>query len=159
MKKIITVFILSIYLVIVITTTIYVLNINKYNLSVIGNYSFIPNNDNSLTILDKNKTVNVNDEVYYYDTYGKYITINKQKVINKEINNEETIYTLENKNLLSYNYLIGNSNGINIPILGSIIKIISSTLGYLIFIVLPILFTLIYFTYKLRMEIKNAKIK
>ena len=159
MKKIMTIFIFSVYLIIVITTTIYVLNINKYNLSVIGNYSFITNEDNSLTILDKNKIININDEVYYYDTYGKHITINKQKVINKEINNSETIYTLENKNLLSYDYLIGNSYGINIPILGLIINIISSTLGYLVFIVLPILFILIYFTYSLRMEIKNAKIR
>lgn len=158
MKRIISILLFSIYLLIVVSMTVYVLNINKYNISQIGNYSFLINNDNSLLILNKKQNINVNDEVYYYDTYSKYININKSKILKKEIVNEhEIVYTLENNNLLSNNHLIGNSDGINIPILGKIIDILSSTLGFLVFIVLPILFILIYFTYSLRMEIKNNK--
>lgn len=158
MKRIISILLFSIYLLIVVSMTVYVLNINKYNISQIGNYSFLINNDNSLLILNKKQNINVNDEVYYYDTYSKYININKSKIIKKEIVNEnEILYTLENNNLLSKKHLIGNSNGIHIPILGKIIDILSSTLGFLVFIVLPLLFILIYFTYSLRMEIKNNK--
>ena len=160
MKRIISTTLFSIYLLIVITMTIYVLNINKYNISQIGSYSFLINDNNSLLILNKKQNININDEVYYYDTYGKYIDIRKSKIIKKEIINEkETLYTLENNNLLSNKYLIGNINGINIPILGKVIDVLSSTLGYLVFIVLPILFILIYFTYNLKMEIKNSKWK
>lgn len=158
MKKIISIFIFSIYLLIVITMTIYVLNINKYNTSEISNYSFVIDDSNNLIIVNKKLEININDEVYYYDTYNKYITINKQKVIKKEsLKNNEILYTLEDKHLLSSEYLIGNSNSPTIPLLGGIIKILSSTLGYLIFMVLPILFILIYFTYKLKMEIRNNK--
>ena len=158
MKRIISTILFSIYLLIVITMTVYVLNINKYNISQIGSYSFITNDDNSLLILNKKQNINIKDEVYYYDTYSKYININKSKITKKEIVNEmETLYTLDNNNLLSTRHLIGNSKGINIPILGKILDILSSTLGYLVFIVLPLLFILIYFTYSLKMEIRNSK--
>ena len=155
MNKIIGIPLFTIYLLIVILITIYVLNINKYNTSEIGNYTFIIDNNN-LTIINKKNKININDIVYYYDIYSKNKNINKQKIIKKEIlNNEETIYTLEDKHLLSSSYLIGNSEGLTIPIIGGIINIISSTLGYLIFIIIPILFSLIYFTHKLRIEIRN----
>ena len=91
MNKIIGIPLFTIYLLIVILITIYVLNINKYNTSEIGNYTFIIDNNN-LTIINKKNKININDIVYYYDIYSKNKNINKQKIIKKEIlNNEETI--------------------------------------------------------------------
>ena len=156
MNKIISIPLFTIYLLIVIFMTIYVLNINKFNTSEIGSMTFVINENNDLIIINKNKEIEVNDNIYYYDIYNRDKNINKQKIIKKEtINDVDVIYTLEDKHLLSNTYLIGNSKGLKIPVLGGLIKILSSTLGYLIFIVIPILFILIYFTHKLRMEIRN----
>lgn len=157
MKKIITLFLSTIYLIIVIFSTLYILKLNKYNVSEFGNYSFFKI-ENNLIITNKRQKINTSDKVFYYDTYSKNVSIKEQKVIKIEkINNIETIYTLESKHLLSNRYLLGNSNCIIISHLGTVISIITSTLGYLLFIVLPILFILIYFIHNLRIELKNKK--
>ena len=156
MNKIIGIPLFSIYLLIVIFMTVYVLNINKYNTSKIGSLTFIIEKSNDLIVINKKKNINVNDNIYYYDIYNQNNNISNQKVVKKEIiDKNNTVYTLEDKHLLSDIYLIGNSKVLSLPIIGGLIKILSSTLGYLIFIVIPILFALIYFTHKLRMEIRN----
>lgn len=157
MKKLIVILLTTIYLFIIIISTTCVLTINKYNISQIGKYSFV-NENSSLLIINKNRIINENDEIYYYDTYSKDITVKKQTVTKIEkINEIETLYTLEDKHLLSSKHLLGSSNCIKIPIAGSLLSFLTSTLGYLICIVLPILFILIYFTYNLRQELRKRK--
>lgn len=150
MKKIVLIFLSIIYFFIVLFLTIYVLNLNKYGVSKINNISFFVK-DNNLIIIDKNKKINTNDEIYYYDTFTKEIKIEIDKVTKIEkVNEIETTYTLSNGHLLSSAHLIGNKDATIIPTIGLIISFLSSSLGYLLSIVIPILFILIFFIYRLR---------
>lgn len=165
MKKIATYIITSIYLIIVFFVTFYILTFNKFNVSDFGNITIFVSQDlegfqnGNMVIANKKSNININDTIIFYDTYTSLFEINTQEVVKIEkVNNKESTYTLKDKHLLPSSYVISNINScIKIPYAGYVLNILSSQLGYLVFIVLPILFFLIYLIHNLREELKKNR--
>lgn len=142
MKKIVKLSLIVIYSLVVVLTTGYLLTFNEYNISEIGNKTILTNQldgfkKNSLIIINKSKAT-VDDEVIFYDSYKGY-KISKNKVTTV-YNNDKDTYLLENGQYLSSDLLIGTVNNTTaIPLVGGILGFVSSTAGYLMFVIIPIL--------------------
>ena len=161
--------VLTIYLIIVIILTVFLLNYNDYNITVLGNKTYIPITDKNLggykkgdlLVVEKtsNEDININDMVFFYetDTAKKEVNINLGRVINKkEITETETTYTMEGNVEFSSDYIIGSEkntkayNG-----LGGVLSFLESRWIFLTFVVLPILFIFLYEIYAIALEVKK----
>lgn len=149
-----------IFLLIAITVTIYLFLFNRFNVTCLGNkYHLIfqnikEYNNGSLLIVkqDINKIM-IGDQIFFYNINTTKREILTAKVLSKEIINEKEItYGLPNQRYVSSSYVIGNAEGTkSIPLLGYFLRVVTSTLGYLILILIPVLFM---FVYQLRNVIK-----
>lgn len=170
MKKIIRNVIIIIYAIIAITVTICLLSFNDYKISEFGEYSLIIIDDNELSsnyskgdlvITDKNSKVEEGDEVFFYNTYAKEITVTLGTVTNIEkITDKEYTYTLEGSTQLSSEYVLGTSESTTkIAVLGTILGILESKWGFLILIVLPTLVAFLYEIWEVISEVRGKSKK
>ena len=110
-------------------------------------------------MLDNAKDIKSGDDIIFYNTYNNQISIAIGEVIDKEvITDTETTYTVEGNYDISSQYLIGSSNDTKVyPVIGSILAVLESRVGFLIFIILPITLAFLYEIYVLIDEVKAVK--
>ena len=157
------------YLVIVITLTVFLLNYNDYNTTVLGNKTYIPITDENLgeykkgdlLVVEKksNDEININDMVFFYetDTVNKTVNINLGRVINKrKITDTETTFTMEGNVDFSSEYVIGGTKDTKVYSgIGGVLSILESRWVFLLVVVLPILFIFLYEIYAIAIEVKT----
>ncbi|MDD3995180.1 MAG: hypothetical protein GX032_03515 [Tenericutes bacterium] len=163
MNKIVGLVIVCLYLLFVIILTLYLFMYNRFGVSSLGENIVFSNeyldsfSKGSLIIIKRDsKNIKVGDQILYYNFYNMRGNINEGKIKNIEIvNKEEKTIELENGRFLSSSYLIGKEeNAFGIPLIGYVIKVLSSTLGYLSFVIFP---TTVVFFYQLNNLFKKLK--
>ena len=168
MKKFLKNVVIVIYAAIAIAVTICLLSFNEYRISEFGEYSLVIIEDEEmgenykrgdLVITNKKDKVEVGDDVFYYNTYSKDITVDYARVNNIEkITDKEYTYTLKESTQLSSQYVLGNANkSTKIPVLGTILKVLESKWGFLLLIVLPSFVAFLYELVEVIGEIRKNK--
>lgn len=149
------------YIIVITIATICLFAYNDFQVPEFGNKTVISAKNltgfknGSLLIIDKNiDKIEEGNSILYYDTYTTNNIITIHKIKSKEKTNEmETTFILENDNLLSSKYVIGSTKQIvSIPFVGYFFSFITSSLGYLVCIIVPLLMLLIYEVFMLRKE-------
>lgn len=160
---------LTLYLIIVIILTVFLLNYNDYNVTVLGNKTYIPITDEKLgnykkgdlLVVEKtsNDDIRINDMVFFYetDTAKKTVNINLGRVINtRKISEEETTITMEGNVDFSSEYVIGGEKNTKVySNIGGILATLESRWVFLLVVVLPILFIFLYEIYAIALEVKK----
>lgn len=93
-----------------------------------------------LIITKDNSNLKENDNVFYYTADKHKILVSKAKITNIEIINEkEKTITLNDSTKYSIEYILGKVDKlVKIPIIGYLLMLLTSKVGYLIAILLPI---------------------
>ncbi len=102
--------------------------------------------------------VNIGDELYYYDTLNEEYIVRMGIVKTKTGDNRTALYTFEGNERVSISSdrVLGVYKA-SYPKYGKIISFLTSTVGFLIFVILPILVLFIYQVYNLIMILKYDK--
>lgn len=171
-KNILIGIVLTIYLIVAIFLTACLLTYNDYKISVFGDKSLIivKNNDfepdykkGALLIIKKNSNdeINVNDKIFFYNTYKNKITVSNSTVVKKnKISDNETTYTISGNYDLSSEYVIGKASTTKvINNVGGVMSFLESRWGFLIIIVLPISILFVYELYIIVREIVKPEEK
>ena len=159
----------TIYLIVVIILTVFMLNFNDYNVTQLGSKTYILNTEDNLQgykrgdllIVEKksNEEINIGDMVFFYETdvEKKEVNINLGKVINKrKITDTETTFTMEGNADFSSEYVIGSANDTKVYNgIGGVISVLESRWVFLLLVVLPILFIFLYEIYAIALEVKK----
>lgn len=156
------------YLFIVVFLTICLLNYNDYNITVMGDKSFIIIRDdelepkykkNDLVIVNRNDLDEVKrgDEIFFYDNYRSQVVVNVGTVIATEkVTDTESTFVVEGDHSISSKFFIGKADTSNVySDLGGILAVLESRWGYLFIVVFPILLIFIYEIYAFIMEVKK----
>lgn len=167
--KILLSIVVVIYAIVAMFLTACLLNYNDYKITVFGDKSLIIVNDDtlkdkykkgSLLVVDKNgEEIKKGDEIIFYNTYNNQVNISIAEVTAKEkITDTETTYTIKGDYDISSEYLIGSTKNVKAyGVIGAILGLLESRVGFLIFIILPITIAFLYEIYVLISEIKQAK--
>lgn len=159
------------YIVVAIFTTACLMNYNKYGITQFGNKSLIIVEDDSLEptfkkgnllIVSKSSdlgSVKPGDNIFFYNSYKEEVSVSLSTVTKStKVTDDEYSYTIEGNYDVSSEYLIGNANDTIIySILGSVLTVFTSRIGYLLIFVLPILCFFLYEIYAVIKEIKQYK--
>lgn len=167
MKKVVKNVLIVVYAILAIALTVCLLSFNDYRVSEIGGYALLiidngelsPNFEKGdLVLVDEDKKIDLGDEVFFYNTYEKEISISKAKITNvEEITKTEKTYTLEGDKDISSEYIIGNAKDVTkISKLGAILNVLESKWGFLFLIVLPALLAFLYELLEFIEEIKSV---
>ena len=143
-----------IYILFVLLITILLFTFNKFSNSVIGDKVIAGINHNvdiykkgDLLIGNKNSSVNKGDKILFYDTKNGKNYLNVTKVVGIKTTTDVT-YVIRDNEFLSSEYVIGTTDFTKrIPFLGYLYLFFTSKIGYLIFVMVPII---IYFVTTLR---------
>ena len=158
-----------IYAIIAMFLTVWLLKYNDYKVSVFGDTSLIIVGDDSLNETYKKgslliakkeqKNIKKGDSILFYNTHSNQVNIAVSKVFKQEeITKTETTYTVSGDLDISSEYLIASTKDVKvIPVLGTILGILESRIGFLIFIIFPITLAFLYEIYVLVSEIKEVK--
>ncbi len=173
MKKILKIVlgvVITVYVIIVIFLTSCLLNYNKYGLTEFKNKTLvIIDNDElagsyekgTLVVVKKSKISDVKpgDYIFFYNTYGSQVSVSYTDVkLVEKISDKEYSYTLSGGKLLSSKNLIGRQETSKVyKGAGRTLELLSSKLGFLLFIIFPILLAFVYEIYALVREFKNPK--
>ena len=143
-----------IYVIFVLLITVLLFTFNKFSNSIIGNkviaginYNIDGYKSGDLLIGTKNVLINKGDKILFYDTKdGKnYLNVTKVGDIKRT---SDVTYVIRNNEFLSSEYVISNISAVKrIPLFGYLYLFFTSKLGYLIFVVVPII---LYFVSALR---------
>jgi len=168
--KIVLGILITIYAVVAIFLTACLLNYNDFKITEFGETSLIIVNDEeleptykkgSLLVVNKKNAdqIKVGDSIIFYNTYNNQVSLAISEVIFVEkVNEEETTYTISGNYDISSEYLVGSTNDTKIyPVVGSILGLLESRAGFLIFIIFPITIAFLYEIYVLVVEIKDTK--
>ena len=153
-----------IIIIFVILVTVFVLCKNKYGYTEIANhnFSYISNEDTKyikdttkgdLLIIKKDSSIKQGDNIYYYVYKNKY-TIRQAKIVKIE---DSSIYISDSTNI-DQSKVIGKSHKI-IHKLGGIISFFETKIGFILFIILPLVIIFIYQVFKFISTIKEEKSK
>ena len=170
MKKVLKVILgalVTVYLVLVVFVTGYLLNRNDYGVSMfLGKYlvfveeSLEPTfKEHSLIMITPTKfdEVKVGENIFFYDTYSAEKRIRYTEVTKKEVVNEkEVTYTLKDNNAISSQYVLGNEK--NTTVLsgfGQFLYIVQSRWGFLFIVVFTLFLAFMYEIYAIYREVKN----
>ncbi len=166
MKKIVFTTLVSLFILVALSLTVYLFNLNNYSVSQIGKYSFLiidekiaEHEKGDLVIVERNPNseIEVGDEIFFYNTSSEEEIVSYGKV-NKaeEITETEATYTLNNNHSISSQYVIGkNDTAIAMSNMGSVVSFMSSRWGFLFLIIFPVLMLLVYQIYLLIKELKK----
>ena len=167
--KIILGLLVTIYIVITMFLTTCLLKYNDYKITEFGNKSLIIVSDDvleeeykkgSLLIVDKKEdNIKKGDKIVFYNTYENQVSIAISEVLTKEtITDKENTYTITGDYDISSEFVIGSTKDVKvIPVLGTILSILESRVGFLIFIIFPITLAFLYQIYALVIEINNER--
>ncbi len=168
--KIILSVVITLYLIIVVFTTAFLLNRNDYGVSsFLGKYLVFVEEKNlepkykehallAITPV-KGNTLKVGENAFFYDTYTNEKKIKFNEVTKAEVVNEnETTYTLKDNTRVSSQYVLGNEKTTSaFNILGSFLYIVQSRWGFLFIVVFPLFLAFIYEIYSIYKEVKSNK--
>ncbi len=159
MKKIVLGIFFIIYILLTLTVTFFLNKYNSFGVIEIKNKLIVTSNKTdmncrkgSLLIITKDKSeLKENDEVFYYTADKHKILVSKDKIVNiEDVTEKEKTITLNNNRKLSIDYIIGKTNKIStIPLIGYLLMALTSRIGYLIVIMLPISIFFFYQIYSL----------
>ena len=167
--KIILGVLITIYLILVVLVTGFLLNRNDYGVSkFLGKYlvfveeSLEPTyQKHSLIMIEPVKfdKVEVGDKIFFYDTYSLERKIKFTEVTKKEVINESSVtYTLKDNNVIDSQNVLGTEKDTTVLTgLGQILYIVQSKWGFLFLIVFPLFLAFIYEIYSIYKEVKNNK--
>lgn len=160
---------IAIYAIVAMFLTICLLKYNDYKITVFDDKSLIIVSDDtlkdtykkgSLLIVEKNEdNIKAEDSIIFYNTYNNQVSIAISEVMEvEEITETENTYTVSGDFDISSEYLIGSTKDVKVvPVLGTILGVLESRVGFLIFIIFPITLAFLYEIYALVSEIKEAK--
>ena len=162
---------LIIFYVVVMTT--FLLCKTEYGIIQIGDYSLISvnkENQNAFSDFSKgnlvvisNKNANnfkVGDSIYYYDTIDKKYVLQKAEIVEIFGDSNNYLYSVLDNNVassVSFERVIGRYEGIHYAGVGNILTFLQSQVGFLIFVILPIMLLFIYQIYSLILLLKDEK--
>lgn len=166
--KIILSIIISLYLIVIVFTTAFLLNRNDYGVSSFaGRYLLLVEEEkidddydvNTLLFISPvdNKDIEVGQKVFYYDTYSTEHLIKYSEVTRKEeVNDKETTFTFKDNGSISGQYVLGTKESTSsFHFLGKILSVLQSKWGFLLLVVFPLFLAFIYEIYAIYKEIKN----
>jgi hypothetical protein len=158
---------LFLYFIVAIFLIASLLSFNEYNITVFGKTSFVVPQDDSLEpefsrgdllLIKRNDIADISegDRIFFYETYSNDVTINIGTVDGiREVNANETTFTLVGEYDLSSQHLIGKVDTVNVYSgMGTVFEILQSRYGFLFLIILPIFVSFMYGIYALVREIK-----
>ncbi len=165
--KIIVSILITLYLVIVVFTTAFLLNRNDYGVSTfLGKYLvFVEDNKleptyktHSLLVINQveNNKLEVGTKAFFYDTYANTKKIKFTEVTKSEqITETETTYTLKDNTKISSQYVLGTEKSTtSLNLLGSFLYLVQSRWGFLFIVVFPLFLAFIYEIYSIYKEVK-----
>lgn len=168
--KIVLGIIVSLYLILVVFTTAFLLNRNDYGVSkFLNKYLVIVDDDSlkpkyqkhSLLAIEAvdNDEIKIDQKVFFYDTYGTDHKIKLQEVTKKEkINENETTFTMKDNSLISSQYIIGTEDSTSeLVAFGQFLYVVQSKWGFLFIVVFPLFLAFIYEVYAIYKEFKSKK--
>ena len=148
MKKLLWEIVLVVFVIIAVFTTTCMLSKNDYNVIQFGNKIWLIAGDNMeeydknslLIIKEDRRNVTVNNYVFYYteDEEGNRVKYGEITAIN---NNS---YTINGEEIAKEMVIASNENVETHALLGLLLTALTSRMGYLICIILPILIAFIY---------------
>ena len=148
MKKVVIGILFTIYLFLTLTITIFLMKYNNFNVTELRKVLIVPMNKTnlnyqrgSLLIIQKENIDNIkeNDTVFYYTADEHKVVISKNKITKIDnVNEDEKVVTLANSKVYSKDYVIGKKM-VKIPIIGYLMMLLTSKIGYLFIILLPML--------------------
>ncbi len=170
LKNIIVNFLIVIWLVIAIATTICLFSYNQFNISEIAGYTLLiidnkemeptfKNGDLVLVSSEGKYDFDLGEEVFFYNESSvEGVVINQGTITGKEkVNSQETTYQIEDRTISS-SYVIGAVNhSIIWRYVGFVLNVFQSRWGYMFFVILPTLFALIYEIIAIVEELKEEK--
>ena len=127
------------------------LTFNKFSNSVISSHTIIgltkefsTYKKGDLLIIKNTSNIKTNDRIIFYDTNDRKNFINEENVVRViKTNEKETTYEIRDNEYLSGEYVIGTTNNIKrLPLIGYLYILTTSKIGYLLFVIIPIV---IYF--------------
>lgn len=164
-------FLVGVWFIVAVFTTVCLISYNDYKVSVIGKNSFVimDNNDlqptfkeNDLVIVkkDSQKEYQVGDYIFFYNgikSNNNAVNYGAITDIQAEDNAEYGYYIGTTK--INYSDVIGKANGAMIyHHMGLILSIFESQWGFMFLVILPTLFALVYEIYSIAVEVrKNTK--
>lgn len=171
MKKILKIFgivLITIYCLVAIALTICLLNYNDYNITVLGDKTFVIVRDNDLlpdyqkgdlviVTRNPNRNVVVGDKIFFYSDDKEEVSVNLGTVVEKvNVTKTETTFTMNGDYPISSEYLIGKTETSKVyHKLGSVLSVLESRFGFLFLIIFPILVLFIYEIFAVIKEIKS----
>lgn len=144
---------------------------NKYGYTQFGDNTLIMIDDMNITELTHYKSgdllvvkginysdIDVGTELYYYDTLNDQYIVRTGIVKTKTGDNRSALYTFEEKDNVSIasDRILGVYSSSHAK-LGGVLNFLTSTAGFLLFVILPILVLFIYQIYHLVMILKYDK--
>ena len=160
MKKV-TIFLITIYLILSVVVTVCLLSYNKYNAvdlldKIIVTSKKINEKGNKLIIVNKDNKYEVGDVIYYYNPYSSNLSVARSKItLIEPVNDTEKTIMIDEDKYLSSEYVIGSS-ATEVSILGSIFDVLTSRIGYLLLIIFQVFLLLLYSIVKI---IKISRVK
>src|SRR5574344_438579 len=164
-------FLVGVWFIIAVFTTVCLISYNEYKVSVLGNNSLviIDNNDlkptfqeNDLVIVkkDSQKSYNVGDYIFFYNgikSNNNSVNYGAITDIQVEDNAEYGFYIGDTK--INYSDVIGKVDGSLVyHNIGLFLSIFESQWGFMFLVILPTLFALVYEIYSIVIEVrKNTK--
>ena len=161
MKKIIISIVCVFYFILTIAVTYILLSYNKYNITEFKNSYLLTLKENTkeynsseLLLIKKNSNVKENDKIFYYNKNNKGTEVKVGQV--KKVDEKNQTIVLDDELVLTEENILGTiAQTTAYPVLGTIHNILTSRIGYLIAIILPMLVAFIYEIYAITKEIKN----
>ena len=143
---------------------------NKYGFSQFGDYVIHNVNkldtknisgikDGDLLIIKNKNKLKVGDTAYYYAVYNDKYVIASDKVVRVRKDVDKYLYTLNENSpiIISDSRVIGNKIN-TYPFIGKILGVFESRIGFIFFVLLPIMVVFVYQLYQFLLMLKYEKI-
>lgn len=166
LKKVLITVLLIIYVPSVIFLTACLLNYNKYNVTEFGKNTLIVIDENlenfnkgDLVVVYKNnnKDIAKDDYIFFYEATSTTTIISYAKVEEREdISREKSLYKIDGGYEVSSDFVIGKqSTSQKYSGIGTLLSILESRWGFILFVIFPLLLLFVYEIYSLIIEIKT----
>ena len=157
-------------IVYVILITFFILFQNKYGYTEIGRYTFknvgevdINNIKNvkagDLLIVEDDNRFNINDTIYYYEVSSESYDISMAPIVNIQKSGNSSLYTISSKNgdnVIDGTKIIGK-RAIVCPFVGGFLEKVTDKIGFLLFVLLPIMIVFICQIYEFFFAVRNHR--
>ncbi len=141
----------------VVVVTTFMFFSNEYGYTEIGSFVFDNTSNKDLLLIKKDNNINKNDNIYYYEIDDNKYSIKSNKVIKVVKDYKNSLYKLKN-DTISSSKVIGKKV-YKIKLLGNILRVLESKVGFLFLVLLPILIVFIYQVYEFVISIHSNEIK